>query len=589
VVHEKSGLMAMPVGGSDGLFGISGTSFDDWYKPGRLNGSLTKPILIDTGSPNPELQLFPDDWNNFAPGVGLSWSLPWLGADKTVLRLGYGIAYQGYGTSGGGLTFDIGPGLFPGMNQFASDPTTSSYRNLTNIVLPVPQRYPDGALQITPLESRNEVVSTWDNNLTNPYVQNWNLGIQRELVRNLTLEIGYVGSKGTKLYGGINLNTPVTVENGLMEAFKTTVAGGNAPLFDRMLRGLNLGSGVVNGTTVTGSAALRANSSTRGFLASGNVGGLANYFNTTTNFTNVAGGILRNGELPENFIVVNPQFTTNTLQGNPGNSTYHALNVSVNKRLSHGVTSQTTYTWSRNLGSATGPDPRNRQWNGKTLTNNHRTNRIQSNGTFELPFGPNRLLLSGAPGFLQRVVERWQLGWIFSLASGSPFSITANGSPYLSGGTNYPDMLAALPKNLGKVTKTATPGVITYFDGWMQVPDPGKAGLTTLQGLQGVNTNFAIQDEQGRLILVNPAVGDIGNMGPLWFTGPRNISMDANVIKRVRITETKEFELRVDAINVLNHPNFGNPTTSINSTGFGRITLPNSGNRQFTFNVRLSF
>jgi len=589
VVHEKSGLMAMPVGGSNGLFGISGTGWEDWYKPGRLNGSLTVPILIDKGSPNPGLQLFPDDWNNFAPAVGLSWTLPWLGKDKTVLRLGYGVSYQGYGTTGGGLTFDIGPGLFPGMNQFASDPTGSTYRNLTNIVLPVPNRYPDGQLQITPLESRNEAVSTWDNHLVNPYIQNWSLGLQREIVPNLTLEIGYVGSKGTKLYSGINLNTPVTIENGLMDAFKTTIDGGNAPLFDRMLAGLNLGSGVVNGTSVTGSMSLRASSSTRGFLATGDVGGLANYLNTTTNFTNVAGGLLRNGKLPENFIVVNPQFTTVTLNGNPNNSTYHALNLSVNKRLSQGLTNQTTYTWSRNLGTATSSDPRDRQFNGKTLVTMHRTHRIQSNGTYELPFGPGRPFLSNAPGFLKRIVERWQFGAIFSLSSGQPFSLTSNGSPYLSGGTNYPDLLVSLPKSTGQVTKTSTPGVVTYFDGWKQVADPGKLKLTTLQGLQSNNSNMAIQDAQGNLILVNPAVGTIGNMGPLWFQGPGSIGLDADIIKRVRIAESKEFELRVDAINVLNHPNWGNPTTNINSNNFGRISLPTTGNRQFTFNVRLNF
>jgi hypothetical protein len=40
---------------------------------------------------------------------------------------------------------------------------------------------------------------------------------------------------------------------------------------------------------------------------------------------------------------------------------------------------------------------------------------------------------------------------------------------------------------------------------------------------------------------------------------------------------------------VLNHPNWGNPNVNINSTQFGRITLPNSGNRQFTFGARLDF
>jgi hypothetical protein len=73
------------------------------------------------------------------------------------------------------------------------------------------------------------------------------------------------------------------------------------------------------------------------------------------------------------------------------------------------------------------------------------------------------------------------------------------------------------------------------------------------------------------------------------------------LVKRVRINETKEFEIRLDAINVLNHPNFGNPTVDINSVNFGVIPLPgapgstgdqgpvSAGNRTFTFGARLNF
>ena len=44
-----------------------------------------------------------DDWNNFAPAVGFSWSLPWWGKDKTVLRVGYGWGYQGRFAGGNGV------------------------------------------------------------------------------------------------------------------------------------------------------------------------------------------------------------------------------------------------------------------------------------------------------------------------------------------------------------------------------------------------------------------------------------------------------------------------------------------------------
>jgi hypothetical protein len=87
----------------------------------------------------------------------------------------------------------------------------------------------------------------------------------------------------------------------------------------------------------------------------------------------------------------------------------------------------------------------------------------------------------------------------------------------------------------------------------------------------------------------NPATGKIGNMGQNWIEGPGVYRLDANLIKRVKIAETKEFELRLDAVNILNHPVFGNPNTDINSVNFGVIGLPTTGNRTFTFATRVNF
>ncbi len=72
-----------------------------------------------------------------------------------------------------------------------------------------------------------------------------------------------------------------------------------------------------------------------------------------------------------------------------------------------------------------------------------------------------------------------------------------------------------------------------------------------------------------------------------------------NVIKRIRIAEQKDFELRVDVVNILNTPYWANPNVDINNAQFGRITTSDttgasnadfrSGNRRFTFNARISF
>jgi hypothetical protein len=586
VPYSARGLMARPVGGNAGIFGISGTSFADMWQPGRLNGSLTRLELIGKNSPNPDTTLYNNDWNNIAPAVGLSWSLPWWGRDQTVLRAGYGISYTGNARLFSGL--DRPQTRVPGMVSRPT-PQFSQLTTLADIVLPLPGV--EVPLAPVPLTDRNQFLDVFDEHRATAYIQNFNLELQRELARNLTLEIRYVGSKGTKLDGAIPINTANIFENGILEAFNITRAGGNAPLFDAMLRGLNLGSGVINGTTVTGSASLRQNTLFRAHIANGNIGQFADVLNRNPVATGEAGGLLRRNGFPENFITVNPQFSTLLMHTTPGNSTYHSLNVQVTKRLSQGFTNQTTYTWSRNIGLSDTDvevnflDPRDRSRN-KALLGFHRTHDFRSNGTFELPFGPGRALLADAPSVVQRLVERWQFGAIFSMTSGPPLTITAVGSTLHEFTGNTPLIVGDFPKTVGKAMRVDN-GVI-YFEGLRQIVDPQRASVTTLQATQGAFSKRAITDAQGNLLLANPQAGQLGTLGQRWIEGPGNIGLDANLIKRVRIDETREFEVRFDAINVLNRPNFGSPELNINNTNFGRITSA-TGNRSFVVNARLNF
>jgi hypothetical protein len=585
VPYEGHGLMARPKGGN--VFGLSGSSFADWYKPG-VRGTLTEYEFVGKYSPNPDVPLFNNDWNNFAPAVGFSWSLPGL-RRATVLRAGYGVNYQGRLAGGDVLGVDINVGTAPGLNHFASQAITNlADLSISSVKLPIQGRHPDGVLPVVPVTERTQGVVVYDVNQKNSYVQNFNVELQRELARDLTLEVRYVGSKGTKLLGNININTPIVVENGLLEAVRITREGGSAPLFDTMLRGLNFaGIGTVGSGGLSGSSALRRFSGTRAFIANGNVTGLAGYLNTNSSFTGQVGGMIRNGGFPENFIVANPQFSTAQINGAVNNSTYHSMQMGVTKRLSRGFTNQTTYIWSRAIGASGSIDPRNRQLN-KTLMGGHRTHDIRSNGTWQLPFGPNRALLNSAPGWVSRLVEGWQFGGIFNWSSGAPLTISAGDNP-LGGGSQFPDIVANFPKGTGKLTASSVAGNRQYFEGFQLVNDPGAAAVTTADALNTAYARFALADSSGNIVLQPAAFGQIGNMGQNWIEGPGSIGLDMNLLKRIRIDETKLFILRLDAVNVLNHPNWGNPTVSLNSANFGLVGLPTGGNRQFTFNLRLEF
>ena len=161
-------------------------------------------------------------------------------------------------------------------------------------------------------------------------------------------------------------------------------------------------------------------------------------------------------------------------------------------------------------------------------------------------------------------------------------------------------ILGDFAKSVGKVTPTDSGAF--YFAGFKQVPDPSISGVTTQQGLQSQFSNRAIADASGKIILANPAPGTVGTLGRAWIEGPSHTGLDMNLLKRIRITESKEFEIRVIAVNVLNNPRWNDPITDINNLNFGRITAADtpqaqvlsnadfkSGNRRFTFSARLNF
>jgi hypothetical protein len=623
--YEQNGLNAIPVGGSAGLFGISGSSFADMWQPYRQAGKPTDLQLAGKNSPNPDTLFYKNDWNNFAPAVGISWNIPWFGRDKTVLRAGYGINYQG------AASFNAGLSLLTGNNQglgYTQNLTTlglgATYLNFSSPNLPVPMPGPVGITPLSrePFDVRTNALAGYDDNRVSPYIQNFNLEIQRELARNFTFEARYVGSKGTKLLGGLSINDVNIFENGILDAFNMTRAGQDAPLFNQILNGItlnpgtnaSLGQGVVNGTTVTGSAALRTNTTFRTFLANGNVGQFASALNSTAIVTGRAGGLLARNGFPDNFIVANPQYAAVVMTSNPGSSTYHSMTLQVTKRLSQGFTYSMGYTWSRTMGDQAGDgnteylNPRNRALN-KTLVGFHRTHDIRSNGTFELPFGPNRRFLAGAPNFVSRIVEKWQLGGIFSWSSGAPTTLTASNSELtwtqvpvtiaIARTANTPNILGEFPKSSGKLTYTANGA--TYFPELTQVADPAASSVTTAQTLRSAFTNRVLRDANGNTILASPGPGQVGTLGRQWIEAPAYASLDVNLVKRIRLAERRELEIRVDAVRVLNNPrwNFVGGGTDINSTNFGRLTAadPTGANqadntiagRRFTFSARLNF
>ncbi len=586
VPWDANGRTAGLVGGSNGLFGISGNSWSDLYNPGTSNGQLTQVQLIGKRSPNPNTNLYNNDWNNLGPVVGLSWSMPYFGKDKTVLRAGYSVSYEREALR----LVDIVAGDQPGLRSETTF-TAFSALNLTQIRLPLTP--PGQPLAVVPLEDRSQAVRSFDNNLRTPYIQNWNLTIQRELPGGFTLDVRYVGGKATKLWRAININEVNIFENGILEAFRITQQGGNAPLFDRLFSGFNLGLGTINGRTVTGSASLRQFATTRAYLANNSVGAFADFVNRAS-VQGERGAIPRFALLPENWITVNPQFAAAQYIGNLSNSTYNSMQLNAQKRLSSGWDFQTNYTWSRSLGDEEGDSQdllnsfrngRNRRID-KRLLGFHRTHIFRNSGTWELPIGPGKTILPNMPRFLGKVAGGWQFGGIVNVFSGPPISFDSGVTSFNQFVDNTATLVGPLARDAGGVKKTAN-GVV-YFDGFTQVNDPDIATLTSAQLLNTRSAMKAIADSSGRVVAVNPTPGTLGSLSQTYLEGPGAFRFDVNLIKKFKFHESREVQMRVDIQNLLNKAQFADPVTDINSTSFGRLRA-SGGNRVIAIQARISF
>ena len=585
VPNERRGQTAAVVGRGAGLFGITGTGWSDLYQPFHQAGKPTMIELVGKNSPNPDKLIYNNDMNNFAPAVGLSWSIPYFGKDKTVLRAGYSVGYERSSLR----MFNIVVGDQPGLRTVTALRPTTAY-DLSRMTLPLTT----AAKPLAEIPNlRAETVRGFDENLRTPYVQNWNLSIHRQLPAGFNVDLRYVGNKGAKLIRGTNLNEVNIFETGILDAFKTIQAGGDSQLMDRLYNGANLGTGVINGTTVRAGAGLRANASTRAFFANNNVGDFANYLNTTAQNTAAVGGLLRGAGLPDNYIVPNPQMAGANYTGNFANSNYHSLQVDATRRFSAGWMLESNFTWSKGIGEeeGSGQEMLDSYRNGrdrhqdKRLLSFNRKFVMRNSGTFELPIGPSKLLLGGSHGVIARLFERWQFSPIINISSGAPFSLTTAASTINQLGDNTPMLMGTLA-NSGAVTRVSD-GVM-FLQNLKSVNDPAIQALTSSQALNTRSTLKAITDSSGKIILVNPAPGILGNLAPMYMVGPASWRFDVNLVKRVRLGERKEFELRLDAIDVLNSPQFGNPDADINSTTFGRITTA-GGNRVLVLNARINF
>jgi len=680
VPYIKDGSTIGLIGGGGAAFGISGRDFTGWLNPG-VRAAPTEFQFVGPNSPNPDTPAYPNIYGNFGPSLAFSWTPSLLGEGKTTIRGGYQITYStGSPAPGGGRFSSYSTALqgAPGRTLVANansvpgtylDLTvagnTTNPNNLSTLLPLVPNVAPLQAQ--APTGPRNQGMTVFDPHYEAPYVQNLTLSVTRSLNRTVTMDLRYVGTLGRRSYATQNLNINNFIHNGLAGALQAVRTGddANTGLLDQIFAGINLcasntaptagncGAGTwgpIDGKTQRAAAQIRANGLGGGSLTSLANGDFNTLAGTISNFNYnwgsaanshacavnctlpdpnpnnaTVGAALRLNKFPDNFVVTNPQFSTVTYYTNWGYNNYHSFQAQVTVRPIHGMSGTATYSWSKNLGLGALADPTNRAVNYTNVGGNP-GQEFRTNGTFELPIGPNKLLMGGSSGWLARAVERWQLGVIYNLSSGAPTSITATSMTY---GNGLPDVRHYVDFNDLKSQSWNTQNgnflegrYFTQDGTFVRVPDPQCLTVTTQQSLSLVpatgtlrctltalamvvpagtpdsgpassygaaNINGVPDNRNIQILLQHPQPGMKGNLGNNTLLGLGTFRFDGNLSKTFRVSESKSVTVRFDAQNVLNHPQPSAPNLNIDSANpFGQMASK-SGNRTMQGSLRFSF
>ncbi|MBS1788128.1 MAG: carboxypeptidase regulatory-like domain-containing protein [Acidobacteria bacterium] len=590
VPYETQGVAIQPTTGIAGLFGISG--LNNLFKPGTLNGQATTTLDFVNGKTGKKL--FENDWNNFAPYLGIAYSpnfekgpLHWLfGSEgKGSIRAGYSISYLQDGFTL--VSNALGTGTTnPGLIQSAANTTPTGVLTGAGVSLTTP------TFQIPITDAQNILINTgnglwtFDPNLRVPYVQQWNIGIEREIANNTAFEIRYVGNHAIKNYRAVDFNEVNIFENGFLNEFLnaqknlainggTSFAPGAAgtvatPTLSTLFAGLAASSGYGSSTFITA-------------LNNNNVGAMAfTLANSATYRANRA-------NLTPNFFLANPNANFARLVANNSFSNYNALQVEIRRRMSKGLQFQGNYTFSKSL--TDGAETNNNQstleafrtWRNLSL-DKHRsqldqTHRFIANFLYELPFGAGKRWLSGGFAPLRKVVEGWQVGSIISWQTGQPVSI-------LSGRTTFNQFTTFNPAQLVGITAQQlldsagvykTSSAVFFYD-------PKLLDITT-NATTGALTGATLKSG----LLAAPAPGTFGNLARNYFNGPNFSQVDISLTKRTRFYEKADVEFKANFINAFNHTNFSMGDINFDAANFGRITGTRGNERQINFILAINF
>jgi hypothetical protein len=553
---ERDGLLLNPVSGPEGMI-----------------ATLLSNATLDFAGSKVGRPLYALDRNNVAPNLGIAYDL--FGDGKTALRAGYSINYV------------IDEILSAGDNATSQNQGLQGDPNRRTLDLRLSDSLPTfdtPEFKIPRTASENQEIDpaaaifTIDPRLRTPYVQQWNIGVQHEIARNTVVDIAYVGNKGTKLLRGFDYNQVIINENGFLADFLR--ARSNAQLaqqrtgeFDPEFNPLIVGSQPLSFFPRLDREGLLSDSLVRSLIETGEPGQLAALY-IINDFT---AGRDVDFRLNRNTFVAD-------MITNYSNSSYHALQLEVRRRVSSGLQFQANYTFGKTLTDSSGTqvrfdpfldiDQAGLERARAEFDVNHVFN---ANFIWPLPFGAE---FGRSYGKLDKLVAGWTLSSILTWQSGAPLTI-ASGRGTLNRTARSGQNTAVSSLTRDQLDETV--GFRMTGDGPFFI----AAGAINPRDNSGVAPDgeapFAGQ------AFFHPEAGQVGNLQRRMFTGPSAFVFDLALDKDLRLTESQQLRFGARIQNLLNHPSFISGNHFLDSTQFGRITDVVVGARVVEFQLRYSF
>jgi hypothetical protein len=263
-----------------------------------------------------------------------------------------------------------------------------------------------------------------------------------------------------------------------------------------------------------------------------------------------------------------PQFTGFSGNDPPwANSIYHAMQVRVEKRFSNGLQLLATYVWSKSiddssetcscttwLGGAVSLQDPNRRYLERSLSQFDIPHVLQFSYVYALPLGRGKRIGSGWSRMLDAVLGGWQTNGLWRFDNGMPLALSVSNSRPL------PTYGAQRPNLIGPLTRSDSANWLNQY-----FANPANA--------------------------VAPAPFTVGNAPRTIPTvrAPGTATGAASIFKEFSITEFARLEVRAEAFNALNHPQFAPPNTQVGSASFGKVTAQANPARQVQLGMRLHF